>query len=281
VCNSWVAEALTYKPIDRTLAEEGINWMYEMAGLARPIVIYEISPMAAQRKANVLANPKKDLVYYSFCYYGSIWSAAFLSYYDFFEKIGVKNMEKLEPLKKILRSGVYDQIQFDTTCIACERPVTICRDNDHNLHSEKTAAISWRDGWEIYFLSGVRFEKDLWDKITQKKISAKEILKLKNIAQRMAGLKCYGIENLIHDTGAVAMDISPRGNFLYKIDGVFHQTEYFLRYTCPSTGRVYMKATQPNEINKWIAEKKNRLADRAMAIRHNMTLDQYDNCQES
>jgi len=74
------------------------------------------------------------------------------------------------------------------------------------FHSETKPAIRWENGLELFFLFGVRFEKDLWEKITKKKIKPLEILKIKNQEQKIIALKMYGWDNLLKELNYKVLD---------------------------------------------------------------------------
>ena len=83
-------------------------------------------------------------------------------------------------------------------------------------------------------------------------MTAKECLALQNMEQRMIALKYLGVENLLEEVKALLVGKSERGNELYVIpkeSNIFPQDEYFVKYACPSTGRVYIKCVDP-EIGK-------------------------------
>jgi hypothetical protein len=55
VKNEWVNKFFDeYKPIDRQACDEGIDFIYGLAGLEPPRKIYVSSPIAAQYAANLL-----------------------------------------------------------------------------------------------------------------------------------------------------------------------------------------------------------------------------------
>lgn len=75
-----------------------------------------------------------------------------------------------------------------------------------------------------------------------------DILKIKNIEQRMAALRIFGAEKLIEETHAKLVSKTPRGNELFLIPkemGFFDEDAYFLKYSCTSTGRIYVSGV-PN-----------------------------------
>ena len=80
----------------------------------------------------------------------------------------------------------------------------------------------------------------------------------------MAALKVVGVENIIK--GATLLDKSDRGNELYLVKNVFTRDALYLKYTCPSTGRVYVSGVDPNLPHN---------ADACMAWKFNLTVEDY------
>ncbi|MBC8490348.1 MAG: hypothetical protein H8D45_30395 [Bacteroidetes bacterium] len=97
-------------------------------------------------------------------------------------------------------------------------------------------------------------------------MSLKEILQIKNIEQRMCVLK-YNSEKLLDK--AELLDKSERGNELYLVKDIFSEPAYFLKYECPSTGRVYVSGIDPQFV------KENQDADTCMAWKHNWSFKEY------
>ena len=147
-------------------------------------------------------------------------------------------------------------------------PIEVHRDSQHRLHSTGGMAIKWSDGWGIYSLWGVTFDKELFDKVTNRQITAKEVLTLKNIEQRMAALRFLGAESVIEAAESALLNESSKGNKLYSLSGITDQKEYALRYKCPSTGREYVSFVDP-----MIGAKKD--ADLAMAWKFNLSKEEY------
>ena len=81
----------------------------------------------------------------------------------------------------------------------------------------------------------------------------------------MAVLKFYGEDWLLKNSQAELINKSKRGNELYKIENLFKQTEYFLKYKCPSTNRLYVKCVEKADT-----------ADEAQAKSFGWTLEQYN-----
>lgn len=147
---------------------------------------------------------------------------------------------------------------------------------NNRLHSETEPACIFL-GKPSYWLYGYKLNKKLWKRIVRKKMTFKQIMEFKNIKHRMIALKMIGIEKILKEAKAKLIDKSGRGNELYLIEGVFSCPAYFLKYQCPSTGRVYIKGIPPN-----FAQKPEELtADNAQAFTFKLSLDEYYKLIES
>ena len=279
VRDEWLNRALDCPKLDHEACKEGVEWLYKLTNLAVPEIVMLPSPLACQREANRLNSPDltvpKELKFYSFAWIG--WGDyGWVSFYDYFSRIGIVQFPELDAYIKLLKSGVYDMILFDTHALISASPTFINRDTEGRLHSVAGPAIGWSDGFECYFISGVRFNHELWQKIISRALTAKEILSLSNMEQRMIALKLKGLENVLSELKAETISKTER-NELLRVDEVFgEEPAYFLRYTCPSTGRVYLKGVDP----EWVESNDDKiaatnLADVLQAKSHHMTLPDY------
>src|SRR3990167_6195270 len=104
-------------------------------------------------------------------------------------------------IKEAIQNGLGFVCDFEKAIIAIPMP-KFRKDNQRRLHSEFQEAVRWHDGYEEYYLWGVKLEKDLWQKIVDKTLSFKEIMELKNIEQRMVALKMMDTEKLLKESNA-------------------------------------------------------------------------------
>ena len=141
-------------------------------------------------------------------------------------------------------------------------------DKQNRLHSVKKPAVDWKRGKKFYFIHGVRFNKTLWQQVSNPRIHTKTILTLENMEQRMTTLKVHGVERIIDK--AKLLNKSKRGNELYLLKDVFSQDAYYLKYSCPSTSRVYVSGIDP-EVGK------NKDADECQAWKFSLTTKEYTN----
>lgn len=104
-----------------------------------------------------------------------------------------------EPEFLLFKNGLFTYWVLPDKVIAITRPVI--RHINGRLHSEVNPAIEWPTE-KYYFLYGVKFEKDLWQKIVDKTISSKEIFALQNQEQKSVAMRVYGYDKMIADMEA-------------------------------------------------------------------------------
>jgi hypothetical protein len=145
-----------------------------------------------------------------------------------------------------------------------------CSWQNRNLHSDTKPAIQWKDGTGIYFLNGVNFPKELWEKAIGRKMSFKEVMGIQDIDQRTQAMAYCPPMDFLKENGKL-LDKSKRGNELWFIPkGLFRIDAYFLYYKCPSTGKGYLSGIEPK-----IGEQKS--ADNAMAWKLSLSPSDYFN----
>lgn len=274
------------KGVNKEATKELVKFIYGLSGLEMPAILYVDSPLSMQYAANMVKGLSlnqvrervwaqvrtqvrdqvrnqvsnqvwdqvwdqvgtEDLKYFSTSWYGNISDYNWLSFYNYFEEIGIKVTDNFRQFSRLLvESNLYDMIQFDKLCIVCAKPSKITFEVSNRrrlLHQENGTAIEWSDGYKLYYLYGVHFDEDLYNKVTDPKITFKELMSISNMEQRFAAMKLESNREKLLESGTL-LDRSDRGNELYKVEGIFRDPAYFLRYECPSTGRIYVSGIDP------------------------------------
>jgi len=279
---------------------EDTHWLYEFCGLEKPLVLVADSPYEAQLMANLIkmewpkisdqvwdqvrdqvwdqvrdqVRGQKNMDYFSWCSYGDINDYGWCSFYDFFDRIGIVKLPNFNRFISLLDNNIFLSIQLKGFCIYSKNPDYIRRDAENNLHSEYSSALKWSSGYELFFLHGIGFTKEEHSKVTSRTMSFSEIQKIENADKKAVAMKFCKRSSFIQSVKAELLDGKTwKGNSLYKIpkeSGVFDQDEYFLAYDCPSSGREYFEAVDPN-----LAKKLDYKADACLAARHHFTVEQY------
>ncbi len=140
-------------------------------------------------------------------------------------------------------NGAFVVLGYPHDIVVLVQPVIEMTENGR-FHSEKGPAIYWQD-WGMYFIEGVEFTKEEWEKIINKTLTLKDLLKLENIEKRRVVFTRMEPEKVLKEAKAKRLHKSKRGNELYLVKGIFSGDAYFLKYKCPSTGRFYLKGIPP------------------------------------
>ncbi len=181
--------------------------------------------------------------YEPFSYYGNIGDYGWVSFYDFFTKIGVLNNSDFNSFKDILLSGVYDMIQLEGFCIVSNLPDRIERDFNGKLHSENKSAIHFRDGYELYYWHGINVPEK-WI-LNPEKIAKEDVINDNNVEKRRALMEIIGETAYAEMLDLVAIETDSYNGqeiILFKTKQRDNLTEdyiYFIKVICNSTNRKY------------------------------------------
>jgi len=108
----------------------------------------------------------------------------------------------MELLLQAKEAGLGYIIDDPDTNILYVAPNPVVRIEENQFHSELGPAIKFATK-DLYFLKGIRLEKDLWQKIVNRTISTEEAIKLENTEHRALALQYLGGEKLEQDLGGV------------------------------------------------------------------------------
>ena len=162
-------------------------------------------------------------------------------------------------------------------------------DDAYRPHSINSPSISWK--WtKIHCLHGVYFDEKLFYEIVDRKLDGKKIISITNMEQRRVAMDIYGIEKLMESLDKKLIDKSSRGNELYRINLGYSSnsiwisrrmsewaptteqiTGLVLKYSCPSTGRIYFSGIPEFNDN----EQRIKSADQAMAWKFGLSEEEY------
>ena len=142
-------------------------------------------------------------------------------------------------------------IPYKGIAFVSENPTQISWENQR-LSNTKEPAIKYDSGGQddLYFLNGVRFDKEWHEKIVNSKLSPEEIFAIDNLEHRriayeymdktkMKSLKDYKILDEVKDDGYGY----PMKVISFTVKNVNEPLKY-LNVFCPSTGREYFIGTK-------------------------------------
>jgi hypothetical protein len=302
--------------LDIEAFKKGITFIYSLVSLKDPVKVYVDSPLGLQYACQMLKKIKmsdqvpdqvwgqvsdqvlgqvlgqvRDQVrgqvwgqvgkeYETFAGIGLGQDSGWVSFYDFFTDIKVINNEKFNQYKEFIESGVYDTILFNNFAIGCRRPNFVGRDTQNRMHSDVRSAISWRDGFELYYLAGVHFPKELWQKVVSGKMSFKQILDIENTEQRLQAMR-FNPNALLKENPQLVHE-SKRGNKLYVIENsevnkIYAEPKvWLLGFTDPS--KLAPNNVMYEEVDPKLAEATPD-ADVVQAFHLGLDYDQYKKLQ--
>ena len=162
---------------------------------------------------------------------------------------GLKCWDKYKPWEEAAIHGSW-RIMHPEFCIVSDFPERLEKDEQNRPHSITGPSHRWRDGFEFYYIHGVKLEKDLWEKIVSGKMTAEEVFAVENTEHRriayeimdktkMKALKNFQVLDEVKDDGH---------GYPMKIIS-FKTQQYdmpFIYLNCfdPSTGREYFVETK-------------------------------------
>ena len=118
-----------------------------------------------------------------------------------------------------------------------DRPSSIKRDDQGRLHCENGPAISYRDGWALWFWHGVSVPQE-WI-LDKSSLTAKDALGQENTEKRRAACEIVGWARILKDLKAKTINVdSPQIGTLVEVDLPDSGKEKFLRVMC-GTGREF------------------------------------------
>jgi len=144
----------------------------------------------------------KGLTYFAFSYYGSTSDYAWVSFYNFFEEIGVIHNKDFKNFRELIECNIYDMIQFENLCIVCALPEYVDRDDSNRMHSLDRSCIRWNDGYELYYIHGINFEYEEWNNFVTGKTKALDIITEANQDKKRAMALAYGNEKMVKELKA-------------------------------------------------------------------------------
>ena len=181
-----------------------------------------------------------------------------------------KYLEYCELLMQAKEAGLGYMIEWEDTLYLVSTPL-VKINGLNQFHSDNSPAIKWKEGQEIFYLNGVLFPQELWKEVTSGKMPFEKIMAINDIDQRTQAMRYGDVNKFLEHTKSILLDESKRGNKLYKIPkeaNVFTADTYYLVYSCPSTGKVYMSG-----VPKELGETKN--SDNCQAWKHWLSLEAY------
>jgi len=137
-----------------------------------------------------------DLKHYTTAWRGTCWDFGWLSFYEYFQKIGTEyKTTEFNEFLKLKDLGIFSMIQLDGLCVVYGMPNIVKRDGENNLHSDDSYAIQWPDGYGLYFMHGTAVPEYMV-KTKAADLDIKRVLAETNTDVRLEGMRKIGTEKL-------------------------------------------------------------------------------------
>jgi len=171
--------------------------------------------------------------------------AEFGAWYEYWKRIGVFQDDKCDKYVGYLRSGAFFVFFFEKVAYIMVRPTSVKQDEQKRLHSIDTPAMTWKDGTELYYIHGVKFTKEQFEK--QKTASISDILGWEDIDQRSVLLGERPIETLLENIEKTLIDETEEcgGYKLWEIELPDIGKVRIMTYKSWSSDKQYVKFVPP------------------------------------
>ena len=162
--------------------------------------------------------------------------------------LDIPQHKKYKAWEDCAKDGGY-RIMHKEFCIVSNFPKWIKKDAQNRPHCITGSQMEWRDGFATYYISGIRFEKEMFEKLINHKMSFQEILAIVDVDQRNQAMRFVGNEErekFLENVGAKLIDsyekMSINGKkihyrlYLIPKNNIFQNDVKAMWYECPSTG---------------------------------------------
>lgn len=259
----WRAIGLSTEDYDKKEIEELVTSMYQKKGFAKPRFFHCDSPNSLLWSYicySILTEEGKDLneanirevlsreidskSYFNtanFCY-GS-FDAYWIARYDYFnEVLRVPGVDIIQDLVDMCKVNWW--LPLEDVCFISRNPTFIHLDSDDELHCETGPALSYIDGFNLYFIHGVEVNEQVVmspETLTLTDINAFDNIELKRIAIQRLGWDKYLEFTKAKPIDSKMVTLSSGISWLETLYSVSDEDlECNILVTCdPSTSRVY------------------------------------------
>lgn len=194
---------------------------------------------AIQKRVDALDPPSGVWDYYLLAYYTSAYA-------------GVKVEERHPFLQHSLfpafKAGLGNVFDFDGLQVGVLLPEFHLDDRDR-LHREDGPAVRYQDGYETYWWHGLEVPREVI--MEPDSIDPKDVLKLDNAETKRAYIEILGWECVLKPLNLTKIASDDWGDLLQLpakvLDDDDGRDAFFVRVTCPSTGREYLNRISPDD----------------------------------
>lgn len=239
----WLKIGLATGPAHKTNCIKYARIAYQKVGLDPPTqFIFAKSPIDAISKISKITGEsgKEILKNQMYGNHDSYW----LSSYDFFlNVVGITDCSQIEGLIGIAENcGWWNA--YDNFVVFQDRPSSILRNSRGDLHNEDGPALSYSDGFQLWYIDGNRLTEQIV--MRPETLTIKQIDDEKNSDIKSIMIDRFGWPRYLKEIQAKVIDF--RKNVIENtLESLFETKDFGLRLlvTCP-TGRVFVKGIPSN-----------------------------------
>lgn len=109
------------------------------------------------------------------------------------------------------------RVMHEDFCIVSDFPAKICKDDQHRPHCDDGPSHLWRDGWALWFIHGVRVNKQIVE--APATLTVRQIEQETNQEIRRIMIERFGQERFIKESGAaiIHQDRDPQNGDLRRL----------------------------------------------------------------
>ena len=225
-------------------------------------------------RANVWANVRAELqkIFSNYSnYLGSGSNFGWVSFYDYFEKIGILENDNFKKYKSLIQAGAFEVYEYENFVFAIQPPTKILRNEQGQMNSINEMAFEWNDGYGFYYVNGLNLSEELFHKLKSNNYTTTDFALEENEEVKSAVISFIqqkeGEEGIYRffakDLKEVDTFIDNKENkylegttkgmnigvySLFK--GEINNTEVaYVRCYCPSTDRMFFLGVEPTNTN--------------------------------
>ena len=204
-------------------------------------------------------------------YSGIASNCGWVSFYDYFEKIGVLNNSDFKKYKDLIRAGAFQVYEYENVVFAIQPPTKMERNEQQQLNSITEMAFSWNDGYGFYYVNGLNLKEELFNNLRNNTYTITDFAQEKNEEVKSAVISFIQQKNgeegvyrffkeslqeidtyvdkkesvyLAGTTGSMNIGVYT----LFK--GQINNTDVaYVRCYCPSSDRMFFLGVEPSNTN--------------------------------
>ena len=181
--------------------------------------------------ASLWASLRDSQIEAQYTYWWGQQDLYWIALYRFGAEIGVQYeadaADRLDIMREIGMSCMW-WYPRDGLIVACDRPSAVHFDERERLHNDNGPAVSFRDGWNIYAVNGVRVPAWLFEEPDRLTLAAIDVEQNAEIQRVM--IERFGWDRYAAECGAEIVDHDERWGTLYRRNGAVEPI-VFLRVT--------------------------------------------------